>query len=880
MSGEDEFGVLLRAYRRSAGLSQQEVAERSGLGVRTVSNLERGRTRWPYPDSVHRLADALELSGTPRAGFLAAAGRRLARPAQPGATGTSDSAWPADPAGALDATGAVNAMRPAGATAPPGAPAHGGGAHAGRKRVVPRLLPAAVSGFAGRRDQLTALSQVLSHPGGTAVITAIGGTAGVGKTALALQWAHQVAQEFPDGQLYVNLRGFDPSGIATRPADAVRVLLDALEIRADQLPQTEEAQLGLYRSLLAGKRMLVLLDNARDTAQVRPLLPGAPTCRVIVTSRSQLTGLAAIEAARPLMLDVLTDAEAGELLEQRLGAARLAADPAAAEQIIGACARLPLALSVIAARAAMQPDLSLAEIAGDLAGSPSLDAFADGDDPAADLRAAFSWSLRQLDPAAARFFRLAGLHPGPDFDRYAMAALAGEPAGQAGRLLEVLTRACLIQHAGPGRYGMHDLLRGYARELSDATDGGPEQRAALTRLFDYYLHAAGTAMDAAFPAERGRRPAVPPPPGPVPAFASAADALAWLDAERANLVPVTAHAAGHGWPAHATRLAATLFRYLDIGRHYQEATAVHGSACRAARQAGDQPAEATALNHLGAVGVRQRRYQEAADYYGQALAVSRKSADPARQGRALDGLGFVEFLQGHWQAAVGHLEQALALNRQVGDRIGVAHSLASLGFIELRQGRYQQAAGYLWQSHGLFDDLGDRTGVAHALGNLGEVELRQGRYADAAAHLHQALALCREIGDRSNAADLLAALGVTGLRQGSYQEAAGYLRQALALSRETGDVATQATVLNGLGEVLLATGRPAEARGQHAAALRAATEVGEKYEQARAHDGLASACEASGDLRQARRHWREALTYYTELGAPESEQVRARLAAP
>jgi tetratricopeptide (TPR) repeat protein len=828
---------------------------------------------------VQRLADALELSGAPRAEFLAAAGRRLARPAQPGAAGTSGAAGPADPAGAPDPAGAVNAVRPAGATGTPAPPAPGGGAHAGGKRVVPRLLPAAVPGFAGRRDQLTALSQVLNHPGGTAVITAIGGTAGVGKTALALQWAHQAAQEFPDGQLYVNLRGFDPSGIATRPADAVRVLLDALEIRADRLPQTEEAQLGLYRSLLAGKRMLVLLDNARDTAQVRPLLPGAPTCRVIVTSRSQLTGLAAIEAARPLMLDVLTGAEARELLEQRLGAARLAADPGAAERIIGACARLPLALSVIAARAAMQPDLSLAEIAADLAGSPSLDAFADGDDPAADLRAAFSWSLRQLDPAAARFFRLAGLHPGPDFDRYAMAALADEPAGQAGRLLDVLTRACLIQHAGPARYGMHDLLRGYARELADATDGGPEQRAALTRLFDYYLHAAGSAMDAAFPAERGRRPAVPAPPGPVPAFASAADALAWLDAERANLVPVTAHAAGHGWPAHATRLADTLFRYLDIGRHYQEATAVHGSACRAARQAGDQPAEATALNHLGAVGVRQRRYQEAADYHQQALAVSRNSADPAPQARALDGLGFVEFLQGHWQAAVGHLEQALALNRQAGDRIGEAHSLASLGFIELRQGRYRQAADYLWQSHGLFDELGDRTGVAHALGNLGEVELRQGRYAEAAAHLQQALALCREIGDRSNAADLLAALGVTGLRQGSYADAAGYLRQALALSRDTGDVATQATVLNGLGEVLLATGRPAEARGQHAAALRAATEVGEKYEQARAHDGLASASEANGDLRQARRHWREALTYYTELGAPESEQVRARLAA-
>jgi tetratricopeptide (TPR) repeat protein/transcriptional regulator with XRE-family HTH domain len=840
-----EFGALLRARRRSAGLSQQEMAERSGLAVRTISDLERGRTQWPYPDSVHRLADALELSGGPRAEFIAAAGRRLAR------------------------AGQASRARPSGS-----GPARDAG-----KRLVPRLLPAPVPGFAGRREQLSALTQVLHHPGGTAVIAAIGGTAGVGKTALAVQWAHQFAGEFPDGQLFVNLRGFDPSGAAMRPADAVRVLLDALEFPADRLPQTEEAQLGLYRSLLAGKRMLVLLDNARDVAQVRPLLPGSPTCRVVVTSRSQLTGLAAIEAARPLMLDVLTDNEAGELLQRRVGAARLAADPGAAAQIIGLCARLPLALCVIAARTAMQPDLSLAQIADDLAGSPSLDAFADSDDPAADVRAAFSWSFRQLGTGAARFFRLAGLPPGHDFDRYAVAALADATAGEAGRMLEVLTRACLIQRAGPARYGMHDLLRGYARELADAQDGRDQQRAALTRLFDYYLYTAGTAMGTAFPGERGRLPAVPPPPASVPAFAAEADARAWLDAERPNLVLAAVHAAEHGWPGHATRLSATLFRYLDIGRHYREAIAVHGSACRAARRTGDRAAEANALKNLGALGIRQRRYAEAADSYRQALAVFREASDPVGQAAAVEGLGFVEFLQGRWQEALGLLEQSLAMNREAGDRKGEAHSLSGLGFVELRQGRYQQAADYLRQSHALFRDLGDRAGQAHAVGNLGEVELRQGRYGDAAGHLQQALDLCREIGDRSNAADVLAALGVTRLRQGRYGDAAGYLNQALDLSRETGDESTQATVLNGLGEVLLATGRHADARGRHGDALAAATRVGEKYEQARAHDGLARACQASGNPRQARRHWREALTRYTELGAPEAEQVRGMLTA-
>jgi tetratricopeptide (TPR) repeat protein/DNA-binding XRE family transcriptional regulator len=844
------FGARLRACRLSARLSQEELADRSGLSVRAISNLEHGRTRWPYRDSLHRLADALELAGMPRAEFLAAAGRRLVRAANSGSAVAS------------------------GITGPIGS----AGAQAASKRVVPRFLPPGVPGFVGRTDQLAALSEVLNQPGGTAVIAAIGGTAGVGKTALAVHWAHRVAEEFPDGQVFVNLRGFDPLAAAMRPADAVRVLLDALEVRGDRLPQTEEAQFGLYRSLLAGKRMLVVLDNARDAAQVRPLLPGAPTCRVVVTSRNELTGLAAIEAARPLMLDVLTEAEARELLRERLGESRLAAEPSAAARIIRSCARLPLALCVIAARAAMRPDFPLAGLATDLAASPGLDAFAVGGDPGADVRAAFSWSCRQLDSGQARVFRLAGLHPGPDFDRYAMAALAGATADQVGRILELLTQACLIRHTESARYGMHDLLRGYARELAGAREGEQEQRAALTRLFDYYLHAAVTATDTVFPAERYRRPPLlTPPPAAAPALAREADALAWLDAERPSLVVATGHAAEHGWPGHATLLSATLYRYLDIGGHYLEAIGIHSSALRAARGAGDRSAEAGALTRLGAVGLRQRRYPEAADCYQQSLAVSREISDPAGQAEALATLGFLEFLQGYPQPAVAHLRQALALDRELGDRKAEAHALASLGFVELRQGRYRQAAEYLQLSHGLFRDVRDRVGQAHALGNLGDVELRQGHYRDAARHLREALDLCRAIGDRSNAADVLAMLGVTELRQGHHQEAVGYLREALDLCRQTGDLSTQATVLNGLGEVSLAAARTTDAGRQHAAALSAATEVGEKYEQARAHEGLANACQFDGDTRKASRHWHVALSLYTELGAPEAEQVRAKL---
>jgi transcriptional regulator with XRE-family HTH domain len=421
--GAGGFGGRLRDCRSSSRLSQQELAERSGLSIRAISKLECGRTRWPYPDSVDRLADALGLRDAERAEFIAAAERRLGH-------GTG----PARPrAGHL---------------------------------YIPRLLPALIPGFVGRAGQLKTLSRMLDEPGSTTLVTAITGTAGVGKTALTVHWAHQVAGQFPDGQLFVNLRGLGPSGTPLTPADAAQVFLDALRVPADRLPETVEARLGLYRSLLAGKRMLIILDNALDAAQVRPLLPGSPTCRVIVTSRDQLPSLTAIEAARPLFTDTLTSAEAWQFLVERLGSFRLIADRQAADRIIGSCAGLPLALCIVAARAELRPDLPLARIAADLARQPSLDAFADMADPAADLRAAFSWSYRQLDSEAARAFRLAGLLPPTDLEPYAFAAITGTTPEIASRTLGTLARASMIKTVGRDRYTMNTLLRAYAREHS------------------------------------------------------------------------------------------------------------------------------------------------------------------------------------------------------------------------------------------------------------------------------------------------------------------------------------------------------------------------------------------------------------------------------
>jgi hypothetical protein len=362
--------------------------------------------------------------------------------------------------------------------------------------VVPRQLPVAARHFAGRAGALTVLAGLAAEAGGAdgagraMVISVIEGTAGIGKTALAVHFAHQVAGDFPDGQLYVNLRGFDPAGPPMTPGEAVHIFLDALGVRAGQLPASLDAQVGLYRSLLAGRRMLVLLDNARDAGQVRPLLPASPGCLVLVTSRSQLTGLAAAEGAMPLALDLLTGEEAKELLAARLGGDRLAADPAAAQELTGLCARLPLALAIAAARAATQPALPLADLAAELRDAGGrLDAL-DAGDAAASVRAVFSWSYQQLDAAAARMFRLLGLHPGPAIGTPAAASLAGLPPRPARTVLTELTRAHLLAEPAPGRFAFHDLLRAYAAERAQADEGGTERHAAVHRMLDHYLHTA------------------------------------------------------------------------------------------------------------------------------------------------------------------------------------------------------------------------------------------------------------------------------------------------------------------------------------------------------------------------------------------------------
>jgi DNA-binding SARP family transcriptional activator/tetratricopeptide (TPR) repeat protein len=745
---------------------------------------------------------------------------------------------------------------------------------------VPHQLPGAVPRFTGRSAELARLSQLLDQAGGqapeTVVISAIGGTAGVGKTALAVHWAHQVADRFPDGQLYVNMRGYNPDQLF--PAgDALAGFLRALGVPGPDIPPDPEDRAARYRSLVAGRRMLVMLDNVRSVEHVRLLLPGTPACVTVVTSRDSLAGLVAREGALRLDLDLLPDAEAVSLLRALIGQ-RAMADPAATKELAAQCSRLPLALRVAAELAAAHPAVPLAGLVRELADQQRrLDLLDAAGDPRTAVRAVFSWSYRNLDPAAAGMFRLLGLHPGLDLDCYAAAALIGATVWQAERALDALTRAHLTQLTGPDRYGMHDLLRAYARELVSVSDTEDEQRAALTRLFDHYLHTAAIAMDTQFPGERHRRPRIPPPATPAPPVADSAAALAWLDAERATLVAVAVHTASYGWADHATRLAATLFRYLDSGGHYPEATTIHSQARLAARHLGDRSAEAEALINLGVLDLEQGQPQAGA-HLQQGLALFRETGDRSGEVRALGNVGILNIQLGRYEEASGHLQQALSLCREIGEQPGEGRLLIGLGMIDFRLGRYEQATERIHRTLALFREVGDRTGEANALCSLGEVGLRQGNFRQAVDHLQQALALFREIGNRSGEARALIALGDADLRQGRYEQAANYQRQSLAMCREIGYQSGEVSALNALGEVFLATGQSSDALAQYTAALSGAARNGEKYEQAHAHNGLAHAYHASGGLDQARRHWNEALTLYITLGAPEADQVRVCLA--
>jgi DNA-binding SARP family transcriptional activator len=636
---------------------------------------------------------------------------------------------------------------------------------------VPAQLPPAVPAFAGRGAELASLGAILPASGQAdsaspaVVISAVSGTAGVGKTALAVHWAHRIASRFPDGQLYVNLRGFDPGGAALDPAEALRGFLYAFGIPAERIPGTVPAQAALYRSLLARKRVLVVLDNARDAAQARPLLPGSPGCLAIVTSRDHLTPLVATEGAHHVALGLLTPAEAGDLLAHRLGVSRVAAEPDAVDDIIARCARLPLALAIAAARAATHPGLPLTALAAELQATTGVLGALNAGDPAADVRAVFSWSCHALTDAAAGLFRLLGLHPGPDLTLAAAASLAGIPLNQARELVIELVRASLLSELTPGRYSCHDLLRVFAAELARSVDTEAARQAAMRRMLDHYLHSAHAAALLLGPLVDSVALS-PPADGVVPESpARHDDAHAWFAAEQDVVLAAIDQASAASFDTHTWQLAWTMDTFLKWRGRWPDQARVLRTAADAARRLHDPAALASILRALA---------------------------------RACTKLGL-------WDEAYTCGEKALALFTEIGDPNLQAFTHLQLGSVDDRQGRPAQAIRHAREALGLYQRAGNHTGQAHALNSLGWGHTRLGDHEQALTFCLRALPWLQEAGDRDSEAGTWDSIGYAHHHLGHYQQAITSYQTALELARTIGDSYLEAEILNHLGDTLLLT---------------------------------------------------------------------------
>lgn len=629
------------------------------------------------------------------------------------------------------------------------------------RRPRPAQLPAAPATFVGRRAELARALGL--HAGAeaaaTVVISAIGGMAGVGKTTLAVHWAHQVADQFADGQLYVNLRGFSAEADVMRPEQALHGFLDALGVAPQSVPTGLEAQAALYRSLLTGRRMLVLLDNARDVEQVRPLLPGAGGCLAIVTSRNTMAGLVAVEGAQPLTLDVWSAEQARDFLGRRLGAERVAAEPAAVGQIITLCAGLPLALAIVAARAVTNPAFPLAATANELREAHgSLEAFS-GADASINVRATFSWSYRTLSPDAARLFRLLGGHPGPDVGVPAAASLLGVPIRQVRPLLAELTAAHMLMQPTPGRYGFHELLGAYAAELAETVDMASGLDLAQRRIVEYYLRAA-------LRADRLLRPQrVPPQFGSLPATDDVIDepfedhhgALAWFTAERAVLTALIERTAQDALDIETQYLAWSLDTFLHRQGHWHDWVTARRHALATAERGADRTAQARAHRHLGHALSQVQRLDEAQAQFTLALA-GFEDMD-TEQGHVQRGIAYVHLRDGRYAEMVRHCELAGDLYRADGNDNGYAKALNEAGVGYAYLGDYVTSLENCTEALAIFERLGDRHGQAATLDSIGDAHHGLDDHQTAIGFYTRALRLYREVGDRHAEAVALAHLG-------------------------------------------------------------------------------------------------------------------------
>jgi tetratricopeptide (TPR) repeat protein/transcriptional regulator with XRE-family HTH domain len=860
------FASVLRGLRTEAGLTQEELAEAAGLTSRTISYLERGEVSTPRKETVRLLADALQLAGPTRAEFETAARNRA-----DGADGTGGSAT--------------------------------------------RTLPRDVASFTGRQRELAELAHGAERAGAVVSIHAIGGMAGIGKTAFAVHAAHQLAGKFPGGQIFLPLHGHTPGQQPTEVVGALAGLLAVIGVPAAQVPAGLEARTALWRDRVAGRRLLLILDDAVSSDQVAPLLPGSGGSLVLVTSRRHLS---ALEDATPISLDILAPDQAAALLVRLAGRAGLSPQEPAVTDLARLCGYLPLAIGMVARQLRHHPTWTAAGRAAELAAAADRLGLLATEN--LSVAAAFDLSYAGLTGDQQRLFRRLGLHPGAEIDEYAAAALDDIELSAARRGLEDLYDQYLLTEPAPGRYRLHDLIREHARALAARLDADDHRERATARLLDYYQLTAARA-DALI--SRQTRPARTaedrPSPPAQPSLARQEQALAWARTERASLLACLDHATRNAHQARVIALTAGLSGLMERDGPWSDAITRHNTAIEVAQHVGDRLGQAGALNNLGAVLRLTGDHSAAGQALEQALSIYRDIGDRLGQANVLQVLGVMHRQTSEYPVAAQALEQALAISREVGDRLGQANALHALGATRYLTGQYASAHQALEQALGIYRVIGDRLGEANALTNLGGILQDTGAYQAAAGALEQALAITREIGSRLGQATALNTLGSVLGRMGDYQAATRALEEALSIYRDIGSRLGEANALNGLARLLRLTGAfpaaalaleqglgiyrdigdrggevyalnergtlhrvsgdPALADGCHRQALDLARAIDSSQDEAYALAGLARCSLAVGRTAEAETQLGRALAIFRQIGSPEAEAVAAELDA-
>jgi tetratricopeptide (TPR) repeat protein/transcriptional regulator with XRE-family HTH domain len=867
------FAVLLRQLRAEAGLTQEELAARATLSPRSVSDLERGVAATTRRETARLLADALNLTGPARVMFEAAARGRV-----PAAEPPAPPASPAEvPASAM----------------------HG--------------LPRDTASFTGRGPELeqlvSELESALSEQGSGRVVGvhAIDGMAGIGKTTFAVHAAHLLAPRFPDGQFFLPLHSHTPGQRPADPGAALGTLLLTTGIATKEIPDGLDARTMMWRNGVAGKKILLVLDDAASHDQVRPLLPGTAGSLVLITSRRRL---AALEEATPISLDMLFPNEAADLFSRLVS--RPAREPEAVAEITRLCGYLPLAIRLIAGALRRHPAWTVADLAAELAAAKDRLAAMRAEN--LSVAAAFDLSYTDLTPGQQRLFRRLGLHPGTTIDTHAAASLDGTAVEAARRHLDDLYDHHLISEPARGRYRMHDLLSEHARSLA-AADPAEDRDHAIGRLLDYYLHGATEANRLIARIPSGT-PVISSPPE-TPHWPSAEQAASWLGAELANLQACSEYAAAHGRPAHAVWIPAQLGDFFRTRGYQDQALTMCHRALTVAEAAGDRAGQAVNLANLGhaqylagdyqaataflarAVDVYREpedrlglvdalialgrietfmdRYAAAMEGLTEALSLCRELGDVPGQAHALDYLGFLQFARCDFPASRACLQEALTLYRTLGDQQGQASVLLHTGRLQRYTGDYDAAIASLVQSLALYGELGDRPGHASALYNLGAVQRLTGDHVAAGRSLNEALDLSMDLGIPQACAGVFMELGPLQHATGDHAAAAGSLARALELSREVGDRQGRAETLNHMGALLADSSGPADALSRYTEALTLAREIARPLDEADALAGIGHCLLRTGDTEQGLDHLRQALQIYQQIGTPGAERVQATL---